>query len=177
MFLDLFYGLRQEGVPVSLQEWQAFLTAREKGLHGSSLARFYHLARACLVKSETYFDAFDRVFLKVFQGVEGEFGEDVTGPEEMEEVAHRILHALSVPVELDGRKALTGMSIGMVLSPGIPGAGMSNVQKLVQDVDAAMFAAKDAGRNRFAWFSPEMLEKDHARPNFLEAMAKRILNR
>lgn len=103
--------------------------------------------------------------------------EDVTGPEEMEEVAHRILHALSVPVELDGRKALTGMSIGMVLSPGIPGAGMSNVQKLVQEVDAAMFAAKDAGRNRFAWFSPEMLEKDHARPNFLEAMAKRILNR
>ncbi|CAG1002642.1 hypothetical protein MYXO_03145 [Myxococcaceae bacterium] len=78
MFLDLFYGLREEGVPVSLQEWQAFLTALEKGLHGSSLARFYHLARACLVKSETLFDAFDRVFLRVFRGVEGEFGDDVT---------------------------------------------------------------------------------------------------
>ena len=24
MFLDLFYGLRKEGVPVSLQEWQEF---------------------------------------------------------------------------------------------------------------------------------------------------------
>ena len=25
MFLDLFYGLRDAGVPVAIQEWQAFL--------------------------------------------------------------------------------------------------------------------------------------------------------
>jgi len=71
MFLDLFYRLRKEGVPVGIQEWMMFLEALEKGLHGSSLERFYHLARACLVKSETYFDGFDRAFLKVFRGVEG----------------------------------------------------------------------------------------------------------
>ena len=47
------------------------MEALEKGLHGSNLLRFYHLARACLIKSETYFDAFDRVFARVFQGVEG----------------------------------------------------------------------------------------------------------
>jgi hypothetical protein len=47
------------------------LEAVKRGLHGSNLLRFYHLARACLVKSETYFDAFDRVFARVFQGVEG----------------------------------------------------------------------------------------------------------
>jgi uncharacterized protein len=78
MFLDLFYGLRDEGVPVAIQEWQAFLTALEQGLHGSSLLRFYHLGRACLVKSETYFDAYDRVFARVFKGVEGQFGDEVT---------------------------------------------------------------------------------------------------
>ena len=71
MFLDLFYRLRKEGVPVGIQEWMMFLEALEKGLHGSSLERFYHLARACLVKSETYFDGFDRAFLEVFRGVEG----------------------------------------------------------------------------------------------------------
>jgi uncharacterized protein with von Willebrand factor type A (vWA) domain len=71
MFLDLFYGLRAEGVPVALQEWMTFLAALKRGLHGSSLLRFYHLARACLIKSETYFDAFDRVFAHVFKGVEG----------------------------------------------------------------------------------------------------------
>jgi len=78
MFLELFYGLRDEGVPVAIQEWQMFLTALEEGLHGSSLLRFYHLGRSCLVKSETYFDAYDRVFAKVFKGVEGALGDAVT---------------------------------------------------------------------------------------------------
>jgi len=78
VFLDLFYGLRDEGVPVSLQEWRAFLEALEKGLHGASLLRFYHLGRACLVKSEAFFDAYDKVFARVFRGVEGAFGEEVT---------------------------------------------------------------------------------------------------
>jgi len=78
MFLDLFYGLRQQGVPVAIQEWQTFLRALEEGLHGSSLLRFYHLGRACLVKSETFFDAYDRVFAKVFKGVEGALGDKVT---------------------------------------------------------------------------------------------------
>jgi hypothetical protein len=72
LFLDLFYGLREAGVPVSIQEWQMLMTALEKGLHGSGLLSFYHLSRATLVKSETYFDAFDRVFARVFRGVEGE---------------------------------------------------------------------------------------------------------
>jgi uncharacterized protein with von Willebrand factor type A (vWA) domain len=78
MFLDLFYGLRDEGVPVAIQEWRAFLEALQLGLHGSSLLRFYHLGRACLVKSETYFDAYDRVFARVFKGVEGELGDATT---------------------------------------------------------------------------------------------------
>jgi uncharacterized protein with von Willebrand factor type A (vWA) domain len=71
MFLDLFYGLRDEGVPVGTQEWLTLMEALDKGLHGSSLLRFYHLSRACLVKHEGHFDAFDRVFARVFHGVEG----------------------------------------------------------------------------------------------------------
>jgi uncharacterized protein len=78
MFLDLFYGLREEGVPISIQEWRTLLGALEQGLHGSSLLRFYHLGRACLIKSETYFDAYDRVFARVFKGVEGALGDEVT---------------------------------------------------------------------------------------------------
>lgn len=77
MFLDLFYGLREEGVPVGIQEWLTFLEALDRGLHGSSLLGFYQLGRACLIKSETYFDAYDRVFARVFRGVEGAYGEEV----------------------------------------------------------------------------------------------------
>jgi uncharacterized protein with von Willebrand factor type A (vWA) domain len=72
MFLDFFYGLRDEGIPVAMQEWQMFMTVLERGMHDTSLLSFYNLARATLVKSETYFDAFDRVFARVFHGVEGE---------------------------------------------------------------------------------------------------------
>jgi len=71
VFLDFFYELRDEGVPVGIQEWLTLMDGMAKGLHGSSLNHFYNLSRSCLVKSETYFDAFDRAFLKVFEGVEG----------------------------------------------------------------------------------------------------------
>ena len=72
MFLDLFYGLRDEGVPVAVQEWQMFMTSLEKGLHDSNLLAFYNVAKATLIKSEAYYDAFDRVFARIFHGVEGE---------------------------------------------------------------------------------------------------------
>ena len=74
MFHNLFYELRNEGVPVGIHEWMTLMEAMRKGLHGASLPRFYHLARSCLVKSETYFDSYDRVFLRVFEGVEGSLG-------------------------------------------------------------------------------------------------------
>src|SRR5262249_13376022 len=78
MFLDLFYGLRAEGVPVSIQEWQTLLSAVEEDLHGSSLLRFYHLGRSVLLRGEAYFDAYERVFARAVRGVEDPFGEEVT---------------------------------------------------------------------------------------------------
>ena len=70
MFIDFFYDLKKEGIPVSLSEWLTLIEALAKGLAFSSLTGFYYLARAILVKSETYFDRYDMVFLKYFKGVE-----------------------------------------------------------------------------------------------------------
>jgi uncharacterized protein with von Willebrand factor type A (vWA) domain len=72
VFLDFFYALRKAGVPVAVQEWMMLMQALKMGQHSSSLMSFYNLSRACLVKSETYFDGFDRAFAHVFEGVEGE---------------------------------------------------------------------------------------------------------
>jgi uncharacterized protein with von Willebrand factor type A (vWA) domain len=52
VFLDLFYGLRDEGVPVSIQEWQMLMTAMEEGMHRSDLLTFYNLSKSLLVKRE-----------------------------------------------------------------------------------------------------------------------------
>lgn len=70
MFLDLYFGLREEGVPVAIPEWMTLMRALEQGLHGSNLERFYNVSKSCLIKSEAYYDAFDRVFGRVFQGIE-----------------------------------------------------------------------------------------------------------
>jgi len=71
VFLDFFYALREAGLKVSLQEWRMLLGCLERGLHDSRVEGFYHVARACLVKSESDFDTFDLVFAHYFEGIEG----------------------------------------------------------------------------------------------------------
>ena len=70
VFLDLFYTLRQLKVPVSITEWMALMEALDKGLARSSLTSFYYLARAVLIKSESYYDQYDQAFAHVFGGKE-----------------------------------------------------------------------------------------------------------
>jgi uncharacterized protein with von Willebrand factor type A (vWA) domain len=67
MFMDLFYTLRQLKVPVSVTEWMTLMEALSKGHAQSSLTSFYHLARAVLVKSETFYDQYDQAFAHVFR--------------------------------------------------------------------------------------------------------------
>jgi uncharacterized protein with von Willebrand factor type A (vWA) domain len=91
VFLDLFYGLRDAGVPVAVQEWMMLMRAVAMGQHGSSLAGFYHVSRACLVKSESYFDLFDAVFGSIYGDVEGEL-----------EVTDELLEWLKDPKDFEG---------------------------------------------------------------------------
>lgn len=102
--------------------------------------------------------------------------EDVTGTTEMEDVAQRIIDALAEPVVMDEGTARTGTSAGLVISPGVSRAGVRTVENMIRDADAAMYAAKEAGRGRYAWFTPEMREKPRERPTFVRAI-NRLLNR
>ena len=69
MFLQFFTSLRDAQVPVTLREYLTLMEALDLGLHDSSLAGFYDLARAICVKQVAHYDAFDAAFLHVFQGV------------------------------------------------------------------------------------------------------------
>ncbi len=71
VFLEFFYALRAAGLKSTLQEWRMLLQCLEKGLHDSKVEGFYHVARACLVKSESDFDTFDLVFAEYFDGIAG----------------------------------------------------------------------------------------------------------
>jgi hypothetical protein len=70
LFSGFFYFLKQEGIPVSLNEWMMLMEALDKGLAQNSLLGFYYLARALLVKSEAYYDRFDQAFQQYFKGIE-----------------------------------------------------------------------------------------------------------
>jgi uncharacterized protein len=73
MLLNLFTGLREAKVPVTLREYLALLEAMQADLADSSVEQFYYLSRSALVKDERNLDKFDRVFAHVFKGL-GESG-------------------------------------------------------------------------------------------------------
>ncbi|MBA4352743.1 MAG: VWA domain-containing protein [Rhodobacter sp.] len=70
MFLPFFQKLRQEGVPVSLREYLAFIEGMVAGLVTYDVDGFYHLARVVMVKDERHLDRFDRAFAAAFNGLE-----------------------------------------------------------------------------------------------------------
>jgi uncharacterized protein with von Willebrand factor type A (vWA) domain len=74
MLVEFFYQLRQGGLKVSLTEFLQLLEALKRGLARYSIDEFYYLARACLVKDESLYDRFDRVFAAHFKGIEQVFG-------------------------------------------------------------------------------------------------------
>ncbi len=68
MLVDFFMQLRQAKVPVTIREYLSLIEALDKQVVWGSVEDFYYLARLCLVKDESHFDKFDRVFAQLFQG-------------------------------------------------------------------------------------------------------------
>jgi uncharacterized protein with von Willebrand factor type A (vWA) domain len=73
MLIDFFFMLRKGGMKPSISELLILLEALKSGLASQSVDDFYYLSRACLVKDESQFDRFDRIFSAHFQGIESAF--------------------------------------------------------------------------------------------------------
>ena len=69
MLTDFFLKLREGGVPASVKEYLTLMEALQKRVSAGSLDEFYYLSRACLVKDESNYDKFDRVFGAYFKGI------------------------------------------------------------------------------------------------------------
>ena len=72
----------------------------------------------------------------------------------VEQVARDILAALSREFVLDGERAFVSASIGVTLYPD----DATRIEDLLKQADQALYAAKDAGRNRFSHFTPALQE-------------------
>lgn len=73
-------------------------------------------------------------------------------PDQAAIVAHRILAALSEPIELPGRSVRCGASIGLSL-----GSEGQSPEDMLMEADVAMYASKAEGQNKLHRFEPALL--------------------
>ena len=67
-------------------------------------------------------------------------------------LAQEIIHALSQPYSIEGHRVAIGVSVGIALSPG---DGVTT-ESLIRNADLSLYAAKDAGRGRYHFYSNEL---------------------
>jgi diguanylate cyclase (GGDEF)-like protein/PAS domain S-box-containing protein len=71
-------------------------------------------------------------------------------------IAGRILDSLDGPFHLDGKEVFVRASIGIATSGAGRTTGPEGAEELLRNADVAMYIAKEAGKNRFQVFEPEM---------------------
>ncbi|MBJ7310710.1 EAL domain-containing protein [Rugamonas sp. CCM 8940] len=70
----------------------------------------------------------------------------------VERIAQNILDNLSRPFALDGDSGQVSASVGIALYP----SDASDPEALLRHADQAMYAAKNGGRNRYSYFTPDL---------------------
>ncbi|MDD5758300.1 MAG: EAL domain-containing protein [Desulfobulbaceae bacterium] len=90
------------------------------------------------------------VFL-VFCGKESEVG--------ISQLAEKLLKKLSLPFTLADRQVFSGGSIGIASFP----SDGNDCETLLKNADLAMYAAKESGRNKYCFYTPEMNSRAYAR--------------
>jgi len=97
---------------------------------------------------------------------------DVQESADVDRIAEKVLRHLAEPFEVEGKEAFVSGSIGITLYP----ADADNMEQLLRNADAAMYSAKEAGRNVHRYFTHELNEEAKRRLR-LEADLRRVLER
>jgi diguanylate cyclase (GGDEF)-like protein len=84
---------------------------------------------------------------------------NINDTQEATQLAEKIIGALSDPITVNLNRLYVSFSIGISLYP----EDGDNTQNLLKYADAAMYKAKDGGRNDFQFYSSEMTDLAHKR--------------
>lgn len=79
---------------------------------------------------------------------------DLAAPAELASIAESVREAIAAPMEVLGREIHVTASIGGSLYP----QDGSDYESLLRNADAAMYVAKESGRNRFSYYASGMNE-------------------
>jgi diguanylate cyclase (GGDEF)-like protein len=97
---------------------------------------------------------------------------DQTGQEVIYRAMQRIINKISEPIEIDGQELLVTCSAGISLYP----QDGPDVETLLKNADAAMYRAKEKGRNNFQFYTAEMNRQVNERLK-METNLRRALER
>lgn len=95
--------------------------------------------------------------------------EDLSGADEVHEVAMRVLETLAAPVRVEDQEIALSASVGVALTDGGCVA-----DQLLRDADAAMYEAKGRGRNRYEVFDQAMRERTSSRLEQTDALRRAL---
>ena len=84
---------------------------------------------------------------------------DLARPEDAALVAQKLIEAVVAPLELRGHEVFVTASIGIALFP----TDGNDAEALLAAADAAMYRAKQAGRNSFQFYTPEINQRTKER--------------
>ena len=87
-------------------------------------------------------------------------------------VAQKVLDALAPTFEIDGFEMAIGGSIGISLYPNCA----NSAESLIRNADAAMYQAKELGRNRYQFFLPELNIRHFEQRRLFDAIGRAIDN-
>ncbi len=148
---DALVELRNEGRPaaVMLLDLDDFKTVNDSLGHAAGDHLLIEVAdriRGCLREDDVAARLGGDEFAVLLRGA--------SGLEAAVDVAGRLLAALEQPVVLQGREAMVHASIGIA---ELVGTGGDN--EVLRNADAAMYRAKEAGKNRYRLFEESMHEE------------------
>lgn len=80
MLIRFFYFLRQQQIPVSIQEFISLLESLRSPAAPLSIDEFYYLSRLVLIKDERLFDKYDKAFSQFYGLLSQELADGTTVP-------------------------------------------------------------------------------------------------
>ena len=107
--------------------------------------------KACLRQSDTVARLGGDEFIIILSDVESDYP--------IERVAEKVLDALGAPYKLEAGTGFVSASVGITLYP----RDAQSIEGLLKAADQAMYSAKDAGRNRFSFYTQELQDRAQQR--------------
>jgi diguanylate cyclase (GGDEF)-like protein/PAS domain S-box-containing protein len=98
--------------------------------------------------------------------------ENISHPEDAAKVAEKIVQRVSSPIDIQGNQYTISVSVGISIYPD----DGNQTDQIIQNADAAMYRAKERGKNTFQFYTPDMTQEVMERLRIISQLRSAINN-